>query len=46
MVVNIFKNKNYKIRQVEIEWYDSLGKTTEFYPDAKKMRQDFLKKYA
>jgi hypothetical protein len=47
MVIEIIKEKNCSTRQVRIEWFKDDGNPTlEYYPDAKKMRQDLLKKYA
>ena len=45
LVIEVFKEKHYTTRQVRIEWFKDDSHTVEYYPDAKKMRQDFLKKY-
>jgi len=46
MVTEIIKEKNCSTRQVRVIWFKNGGPTLEYYPDAKKMRQDLLKKYA
>jgi hypothetical protein len=47
MIIGFVKERHYSTMQVRIEWFKDDGNPTlEYYPDAKKMRQDLLKKYA